>query len=232
MRVFHSNWQNGTCFAGFVVVLFFLAEQALATWGFQEVDIHIEVAEVCVSTHQYQEAAARYALAEQLLDAEKETELWEQVRFARIEALGQAAVRISPQQGNQLLAEALELCQQCLLCYPRQSYPRQWARSQNSLGSLLLAQGMRLREEGEELLMASLDAYKLALEVRTKTAFPEDWAATQTNLGNLLCLLGKCSEGRERIELLKASRVAYEAALEVRGRGQNFLKNGQQYRTI
>jgi len=90
----------------------------------------------------------------------------------------------------------------------RETYPEEWARSQNNLGMAYL---YRIRGEKAENLELAIAACEASLEVYTPDAFPEDWARSQNNLG-MAYLYRIRGEKAENLELAIA---AYEASLEV-----------------
>jgi len=64
--------------------------------------------------------------------------------------------------------------------YTRDSFPYEWAGTQNNLGN---AYRVRIRGEEADNLELAIAVYNLSLEVRTRDSFPYDWATTQNNLG-------------------------------------------------
>ncbi|NCS17692.1 MAG: CHAT domain-containing protein, partial [Microcystis aeruginosa G13-12] len=92
--------------------------------------------------------------------------------------------------------------------YTRDSFPYEWARSQNSLG---LAYSDRIRGERADNLELAIAACNLSLEVRTREGFPEQWAGTQNNLGNAY---NNRIRG-ERADNLELAIAAYNLSLEV-----------------
>ncbi len=94
--------------------------------------------------------------------------------------------------------------------YTRDSFPYEWAMTQNNLGN---AYQDRIRGERADNLDLAIAAFNLSLEVRTRTreAFPEQWAMTQHNLGNAY---SKRIRG-ERADNLELAIAAYNLSLEV-----------------
>ncbi|MBD2604777.1 tetratricopeptide repeat protein [Scytonema hofmannii FACHB-248] len=68
----------------------------------------------------------------------------------------------------------LEICN-------RESFPEQWAKTQNNLG---LAFSERIRGNKAENLQTAIACYQAALKVYTREAFPYKWADTCMNIGN------------------------------------------------
>jgi len=90
----------------------------------------------------------------------------------------------------------------------RDSFPEQWANTQNNLGN---AYQPRIRGERADNLELAIVAYNLSLEVYTRDSFPEDWARTQNNLGNAY----KNRIRGEKADNLELATVAYNLSLEV-----------------
>ncbi|MBL8437542.1 MAG: tetratricopeptide repeat protein [Zoogloeaceae bacterium] len=92
---------------------------------------------------------------------------------------------------------------------PRERVPRDWAATQNNLGTALQALGER--ESGTARLEQAVQAYRAALQEFTHAGAPLDWATTQNNLGNALWTLGEREPGTERLEeAVEAYRTAQE----------------------
>ncbi len=95
-----------------------------------------------------------------------------------------------------------------LRVYTRDTFPQDWAQTQNNLGG---AYHNRIVGDRAENIENAINAYQAALQVRTYEDFPLDWAMTQNNLGNAY---------RERISANRANNIeeaikAYKAALRV-----------------
>jgi tetratricopeptide (TPR) repeat protein len=95
-----------------------------------------------------------------------------------------------------------------LQVYTHESFPENWAMTQNNIGTVYRD---RLRGERAENLEKAITAHELALQVYIREAFPEQWAMTQNNLGNVY---GDRLRG-ERAENLEEAITAYELALQV-----------------
>ncbi|MEG3847653.1 tetratricopeptide repeat protein [Microcoleus sp. herbarium19] len=67
-----------------------------------------------------------------------------------------------------------------LSVYTRDTFPEDWAATQNNLAN---AYSNRIRGERADNLEKAIGYYTAALSVYTPEAFPEDWAMTQHNLG-------------------------------------------------
>jgi len=100
--------------------------------------------------------------------------------------------RIAPYQTRILgeRADNLELAVTAynlsLEVYSRESFPYEWATTQNNLGNVYQTRILGERADNLELAIA---AYNLSLEVSTREAFPEDWAKSQNNLGVWVLLI-------------------------------------------
>ncbi|GAB4208753.1 MAG: hypothetical protein Fur006_67940 [Coleofasciculaceae cyanobacterium] len=66
-----------------------------------------------------------------------------------------------------------------LQVYTRETFPEQWATTQNNLGN---AYGDRIHGDRAENLERAIASYEAALQIRTREANPEKWAMTQNNL--------------------------------------------------
>ncbi|WP_017718791.1 CHAT domain-containing protein [Kamptonema formosum] len=64
--------------------------------------------------------------------------------------------------------------------FPRETYPVEWAMTQNNLGT---AYCYRIRGERAENIELAIECHQQALTEYTRERFPEDWAMTQNNLG-------------------------------------------------
>ena len=89
--------------------------------------------------------------------------------------------------GEELLSQAVRAFNSALEVCTRQALPRDWAMTENNLGTVLEDQGRRRDDEvGSRLLAQAVDAYRSALQVYTKDDFPQAWSMTEDNLGNVL----------------------------------------------
>ncbi|QDL11571.1 hypothetical protein DP114_30015 [Brasilonema sennae CENA114] len=95
--------------------------------------------------------------------------------------------------------------------FTRQSFPQDWATTQNNLAA---AYRNRIHGEKAENLERAIASYTAALEVRTRESFPQQWAMTQNNLATAYSdrIRG------EKAENLESAIASYSAALEVRTR--------------
>ncbi|BAG01452.1 CHAT domain-containing protein [Microcystis aeruginosa] len=116
--------------------------------------------------------------------------------------------------------------------YTREAFPKQWAMTQNNLGT---AYNYRIRGERADNLELAIAAYNLSLEVYTREAFPYEWAKIQNNLG---FAYGNRIRG-ERADNLELAIAACNQSLEVYTRDgfpyewantQNNLGNAYLYR--
>lgn len=92
--------------------------------------------------------------------------------------------------------------------FSRASFPVEWAKIQNNLGT---AYGDRIRGNRAENLEQEIGYYEAALQIYTRKAFPEQWAMTQNNLGTAY---GYRIRG-DQLENLEGAITAYESALQV-----------------
>ena len=143
--------------------------------------------------------------------------LWAEPRNAFAWFLIQRGITVEPAKGNVKLKEAAEICQGTLAVNQREKSPRDWAATQNNLGTRASELGKRSGgEEGRKLLEDAVAAFRSALEVFTKADLPQDWATTQNNLGIALQELGTRSGGEEGRKLLEDAVAAFRSALEVK----------------
>jgi tetratricopeptide (TPR) repeat protein len=106
------------------------------------------------------------------------------------------------------LERAIAAYEAALTVFTSDTFPEDWARTQNNLGK---AYSGRIRGDRADNLERAIVAYEAALTVFTPDAFLEDWAITQNNLGDAY-------RGRIRGEWddnLERAIAAYEAALTV-----------------
>jgi tetratricopeptide (TPR) repeat protein len=99
---------------------------------------------------------------------------------------------------DQPFQEAVVYARKALETYPRASYPVEWAKSQNSLGSALYALGKR--DNDIQLLKEAITAFKDALEIRKPQTEPRAWAVTKNNIGIAFCSLGERNHQSAHIE--------------------------------
>ena len=93
----------------------------------------------------------------------------------------------------------------------RDSFPEDWADTQNNLGN---AYGDRIKGERADNIERAITSYELALQVYTRDAFPEDWAMTQNNLA---ATYWNRIRG-ERADNIEQAIIYLELALQVRTR--------------
>jgi tetratricopeptide (TPR) repeat protein len=113
--------------------------------------------------------------------------------------------------GNRMLNLELSIAAYNLVMnvYTLETFPEDWAATQNNLGT---AYQERIRGERSENLEKAITAFELALQVYTRETFPENWATTQNNLG---IIYGERIRGG-RSENLEKAITAFELALQVR----------------
>ncbi len=109
------------------------------------------------------------------------------------------------------LREAIACYERALEVWTRESYPQNWAMTQNNLGNAWNDRpdgyrGANLRE--------AIACYERALEVRTRESYPQNWAMTQNNLGSAWNVRPDGDRGAN----LREAIACYERALEVRTR--------------
>ncbi|HBL61698.1 MAG TPA: hypothetical protein DDZ80_25750 [Cyanobacteria bacterium UBA8803] len=95
--------------------------------------------------------------------------------------------------------------------FTRESFPTDWALTQNNLGA---AYNNRIRGERADNIERAIAAYNTAFSVYTHDLFPYEWARTQNNLGTAY---NNRIRG-ERAENIERAIDAYNAALLVRTR--------------
>lgn len=100
--------------------------------------------------------------------------------------------------------------------FTKETFPRDWARTQNNIGLVLGNQAIYASEETRTpLLSQAIEAYHAALTVFTKKTSPQNWAMTQNNLGIALSNQGEHTRGEAGASLLAQAVEAYQAALAV-----------------
>lgn len=99
-------------------------------------------------------------------------------------AHGYASFFLGAQQGdNAALEDAIAAYQKAAAAYDAAGKRKNWALTQNNLGTALWALGER--EAGTERLEQAVEAYRNALLEYTRETVPLGWAATQNNLALL-----------------------------------------------
>ncbi|QIR37495.1 tetratricopeptide repeat protein [Tolypothrix sp. PCC 7910] len=98
-----------------------------------------------------------------------------------------------------------------LTVFTQDSFPYEWATTQNNLGE---AYRNRIKGEKAENLELAIQYNQQALLVHTRDRFPYEWAMTQNNLGNAYW---ECIKG-EKAENLELAIQSYQQALLVRTR--------------
>jgi tetratricopeptide (TPR) repeat protein len=100
--------------------------------------------------------------------------------------------------------------------YTKSDQPREWAREQNNLGTVLQDEGERLPpEKAAPVLEQAVQALRNALEVYTQAAIPQAWATTENNLGMALSDQAKIAGDDKAIDLYDQAAVAYQNSLKV-----------------
>ncbi|BDC48777.1 tetratricopeptide repeat protein [Bryobacterales bacterium F-183] len=105
--------------------------------------------------------------------------------------------------------KAIDLFNQTLTVYRRETFPYQWAKVHENLG--IVYGGLRDSSAGN--LEKSIACFERCLEIRTAEAFPEDWASSQFNLGVSALSLAKISSP-PLAEYLDRAERAFAAAKE------------------
>ncbi len=98
--------------------------------------------------------------------------------------------------------------QTLLEAYPRETFPKEWAMTQNNLGN---AYRNRIRGARADNLELAIAAFNRSLEVYTREAFPKEWAKLQNNLG---IAYSNRIKG-EQADNLELAIAAYKLSLEV-----------------
>ncbi|MCL1474718.1 CHAT domain-containing protein [Argonema antarcticum] len=106
---------------------------------------------------------------------------------------------------------AIAGCEIVLTVYTRNTFPKDWAQTQNNLGNAYL---YRIRGERAENLEQAIGCYEKALQVHTRKQFPQDWARLQNNLGNAYIYRIK----GERAQNLEQAIACSKRALQIRTR--------------
>jgi tetratricopeptide (TPR) repeat protein len=96
--------------------------------------------------------------------------------------LGSAAFAAPDGAGRDIEA-ALRAFKAVLRVYSRETYPEQWAATQDRIGNAFSSRRERDRGENEA---SAIEAFENALSVRTFESFPREWAQTQADLADLL----------------------------------------------
>jgi tetratricopeptide (TPR) repeat protein len=112
-----------------------------------------------------------------------------------------------PRNGAHLLT-AIDACNAALTVYTPETTPKDWAMTQNNLGTALQALGKQ--EDNSARLQAAIDAFSAAVTVYTPVAAPMDRGGTQMNLGYARGWLGTITSNAGQCD---GALVAYQASL-------------------
>jgi tetratricopeptide (TPR) repeat protein len=108
------------------------------------------------------------------------------------------------------LKKAILAYEKALKMYTIETYPVEYAMTQNNLGNAFgILSEIRDKEEN---LIRSIQAHGEALKIYTIEAYPVEYAMTQNNLGNAFGIL---SEIRDKVENSKKAIQAYEEAIVI-----------------
>jgi tetratricopeptide (TPR) repeat protein len=151
------------------------------------------------------DAAQRFAEAAAKVPQGHEDERW---KYLNAEA--SALYRQGDEFGdNAALIKAIESYHRLAELRPRNTYPSDWAMTQNNLGIAFWSLGAR--ESGTARLQEAVAAFREALKEGTRERDPHQWAMAQNNLGNALRTLGERESGTARLD---ESVAAYREALK------------------
>jgi tetratricopeptide (TPR) repeat protein len=106
---------------------------------------------------------------------------------------------------------SLTALQLVLKVFTRNSFPKDWALTQNNLG---ITYSERIRGERADNLEQAINSYELAIQFYTLKSLLQEWATTQNNLGNAYRNRIK----GERADNIEQAIASYELALQVRTR--------------
>ena len=150
--------------------------------------------DVALTRLRYLDAAKRFAEAAAKVPAGHDDERW---KYLNKEA--DALYRQGHEFGdNEAARSAIERYRHLAELRPRNTFPLDWAKTQNNLGNALRVLGER--ESGTARLEEAVAAFREALQEDTRARAPLEWAATQNNLGNALRVLGERESGTARLE--------------------------------
>src|ERR1700732_4954328 len=142
----------------------------------------------------YPEAAGHFARAAAKVPQGHDDERW---KYLNAEAT--ALYRQGDEFGDNAAAlSAIERYRHLAELRPRNGFPRDWATTQNNLGTALRALGER--EGGTARLEEGVTAFREALQERTRARVPLQWATTQNSLGLAFWRLGERESGTARLE--------------------------------
>ena len=120
-------------------------------------------------------------------------------------------------RANGYLSKAYDACKKARSGLNKETFPLQWAMTQDCLGTVYLGLGKREKDNSKTIgyLQDAKNSYDASQKVYKQNNLPQDWATTQNNLGNALLALGERLGGEEGIKYLNKAVEAYNAALKV-----------------
>ncbi|MBC1193040.1 CHAT domain-containing protein [Microcystis aeruginosa BLCCF108] len=89
-------------------------------------------------------------------------------------------LEIIEQKKKENIEIAIGYCENSLIVYNIESFPKEWAKVQNNLGNVYL---QRIKGEKEENVEQSINYFLESLRVYKINTFPNEWARGQFNLG-------------------------------------------------
>jgi tetratricopeptide (TPR) repeat protein len=161
--------------------------------------------DVALTRLRYPDAAQRFAEAAAKVPQGHDDERW---KYLNAEA--DALYRQGDEYGdNGAALSAIERYRHLAELRPRNAFPRDWAATQNNLGTALGVLGER--ESSTARLEEAVAAHREALQELTRERVPLLWAMAQNNLGIAFATLGERESGTARLdEAVTAFREALQ----------------------
>jgi len=129
-------------------------------------------------------------------------------------ALAGKARLSDPHGKSDILRQAIDVYNKALSIFKLETNPYEYAGTQNNLGTALvdLSKLVSSRDQKHQLLQLAIEDYKIALTVYSLKFYPADYAMTYKNLGAALSELAEILPDKNKIEVLKESKSAFEKA--------------------
>lgn len=136
------------------------------------------------------------------------------------------------------LQNAVAAYEDCLSVFTRESFPLEWALTQQALGTVLIQRVVEVKRDAAEGLTRAQAAYDQALQVLSRSEHPVAWATIQANLGEVVRMTARDREAlaeaeerlRQALEVFRGPDFALEAAAVQNNLGALYLKLGETKR--
>ena len=176
-----------------------------------------DAGEALFLSYQFDIALSRFQKAGTLVTKETYANQWAEIHLLIGNAQAELSTRVDGVKAHESLLDSAQsnYCK-ALAVFAHEALPKQWARTQNSLGILSAQNSLLGRENSLSYREQTRSAYQRALEVFTYEEFPQEWAVIQNNLGVFFSDIGIVTEGPVGLEHLEQALEAFQNALAIR----------------